>query len=89
MQSHSNLTTRSSKEIADWIIEWIARETDRPKDNFNATDDITAIGLSSIQALQMSGELADWIGIDIDPAAAWEYPTIETFSEYISEQIPR
>ena len=70
------LQTTDLRALREWIIRWVAGELGvRPQevDCEAAFDDM---GLSSIQAVSMAGELEEMLGLKVDPDVAWEFPTI-------------
>jgi acyl carrier protein len=44
-------------------------------------------GLSSVAAVSLSGELSDWLGIELSPILAYEYPTVEALARYLAGQV--
>ena len=41
-------------------------------------------GLSSMTAVLMTGEMEDWLGRTLDPTLPYDYPTIETLSQFLA-----
>ena len=38
-------------------------------------------------AVEMSGEIEDWSGVELTPMVAWEHPTIAKLTDYIVGEI--
>ena len=43
-------------------------------------------GLDSVAALALTTELEQWLGIEVEAAALWYYPTIAEFAAYLVEE---
>jgi acyl carrier protein len=45
---------------------------------------ITTYGLDSKDAINLSGDLEEWLGQSFSPSLIWKYPTIEKLALYLS-----
>jgi acyl-CoA synthetase (AMP-forming)/AMP-acid ligase II/acyl carrier protein len=70
--------------VKTWLCQWlIARvgidpaeiEMDRRFDDY---------GLDSLTAVELSGELEDWSGVELTPTNAWEHPTVTSMAELVA-----
>lgn len=70
--------------IRDWLSQWLISrvgiepveiESDRRFDDY---------GLDSLTAVELSGELEDWSGVELTPANAWEHPTIASMAQWVA-----
>ena len=43
------------------------------------------MGLSSIDAVELSSDLEKWMGGSVPPSIAWNYPTINTLATKLSD----
>ena len=77
---------RSAQEIQEWIITWLSKELEVEATEFNIEEEFVNWGLSSRQAVILTGELGDWLELELDPSLAWEYPTIKQLTEYLAQQ---
>ena len=73
-------------EIQAWLVAWLARELEVEANDIGLDEEFINLGLSSRQAVLMSGELEDWLGLTLDPSLAWEYPTIAQLSTALAAQ---
>ena len=62
------------------ISEWLAIDARE----INIQEPFASYGLSSIAAISLAGDLADWLGVELSPILAYEYPTIESLTRYLS-----
>jgi acyl carrier protein len=77
----------SATTIQDWIVAWLARELPLPEDSIDPFGTFESLGASSLQVVLMTGELADWLGREVDPAAVYDYPTIAAFATHIESRL--
>ncbi|WP_445174313.1 AMP-binding protein [Microcoleus sp.] len=75
--------TFTEKEIQAWLISNLAIYLKIPSDEIDIQESFAAYGLDSAVAVSMTGELAEWIGYDLGLTLLWEYPTIETLTQYL------
>jgi len=85
-QTNTQVSQKNVKEIEDWLVSWLAKELKMETKEIELQEQFVNLGLSSRQAVILTGELEDWLGFEIDPALAWEYPTIKQLAQYLSEQ---
>ena len=72
----SNNATRSPHEIEAWIAGALERRIGTPVAEIDRDLELNAYGLDSVEAVILGGEIADWLGIDVDPAIVIEHPTV-------------
>jgi acyl carrier protein len=41
-------------------------------------------GLDSLAAVELSGELEDWLGLELTPILAWNYPTPQRLAQHLA-----
>lgn len=87
MNAHA--PTQREQSIQDWLVnrlaEWLAMDARE----ISILEPFASYGLSSIAAVSLSGELSDWLGIELSPILAYEYPTVERLARHLAEQIER
>ncbi|MEO1133146.1 MAG: acyl carrier protein, partial [Cyanobacteria bacterium J06639_1] len=44
-------------------------------------------GLDSSAAIGMTGDLEEWLGYDIDATVLYDYPTIQSLSQYLGKNL--
>lgn len=64
------------ERIVVWLREYIADILGMPVEKIDVDASFQQLGLDSSAAVGMTGDLADWLGVEIDSAAAYDYPTI-------------
>ena len=76
---------KSYDEIRAWISTEIAEILECDIDSINPEQEFSSMGIDSLVAFSMTGELSEWIGEDLSATLLWEYPTISSLSQKISE----
>ena len=75
---------RTSADIRDWLRSAIARELGVSAAEIDVHTPFIEFALDSLVAVQLSGQLADWLGSKISPMVIWTYPDIDSLSEYLA-----
>lgn len=76
---------KSTQEIERWLVEYLAKELKIPAAELPRNEPLTNLGVSSRQAVMLTGELEDWLGKPVDPALAWEHPTVSELAKALAE----
>jgi acyl carrier protein len=50
-------------------------------------DEFASLGVSSAEAVIMTGDIQVWLGVGLDPALAWQHPTIRAAAVEIARQL--
>jgi len=69
-------TTRPTRDIQEWLVDWVARETGADPATIDKEELLVNYGLSSRQAVVLTGEGSDWLGRDLPASLVWDYPAI-------------
>ncbi len=75
----------STEEIAEWLTQKMASELAISIHQVHPDTPFADYGLNSMAALNITGEMEEWIGTDISATLLWDYPTITSLSEYLSK----
>jgi len=76
-----------AENIQAWIVSYLAEVLEIDPDEIDAEIPFDQYGLDSAVAVGMTGDLEDWLGKKIDPTLLYDYPTIESFSRHLAEEI--
>ncbi len=80
-----SIVTQTVEEIQEWLIENIADRLDIDPKDIDIDEPITDLGLSSREAIMLSGELEDWLGYELPPELLYEHPEIKPLSEILAQ----
>ncbi|TCJ93546.1 acyl carrier protein [Nocardia alba] len=82
----ATITTHSAT-TEDWLIERVADYTDRAPHQVDPTIPLAELGMDSVSAVALCGEIEDRWLLDIDPTLVFEYPTIAAIATYLTAEI--
>lgn len=77
----------SKPEIQDWIIDYVANLLEIDPEDIDTTIPFDRYGLDSSAAVGLTGDLEDWLGLEIDPTLLYDYPTIESLAEHLGSEL--
>lgn len=69
------------EQLKSWLTEWVVKVTDLPVEEVSENKPLEALGLSSRDAVILSGELETLLDTRLDPTIAYEYPTIASLAQ--------
>ncbi|MEG3436744.1 hybrid fatty acyl-AMP ligase/type I polyketide synthase [Pannus brasiliensis CCIBt3594] len=75
---------RQQGSIESWLRENIARRLGISPRSIDPREPLASYGLDSLSVIRLSAELEDWLGRKLSPTLAYDYPTIEALSAYLS-----
>jgi len=75
---------KTRQEIENWMVAFLAKELKLRPDEIPLDETLTDLGLSSREAVFLTGELEEFTGHPVDPAIAWEYPTIRSLANHLA-----
>ena len=73
--------------IEAWMAQWLVVRAGVDPDLIDLETPLAEFGLDSMTAVELSGEVEDWSGVELTPAVAWDHPTIARMSRFITEQL--
>lgn len=79
----------SVSELQTWMATYVAHLLDIHPDLVDITLPFDRYGLDSSAAVGMTGDLEDWIGIELDPTLLYDYPTISALAQHLIEEVER
>lgn len=82
--AHKNLP--KAVEIQNWIISYLAELLEVDQEAIDITIPFDRYGLDSSAAIELSGDLEDWLGRELVPTLLYDYPTVEALAKHLSEE---
>lgn len=73
--------------IEAWLTSRIVAYGAVSPEAVTPTADLTDLGLDSVYALSLCGDIEDEFDIDVDPTIAWDHPSIRELAAVLSEKI--
>ncbi len=75
---------RTARDIEGWIAAYLARILEVDPREIDRRRPFAEYGLDSLSAVTLSGELEEWLGRELSPTLAWDYPTIDALARHLS-----
>ncbi|MFD4369029.1 polyketide synthase Pks13 [Rhodococcus sp. NPDC058521] len=75
-------------QLRDWLREWIADATGQPVTAITDDRPMEEFGLSSRDAVALSGEIEELVGVTLTATVAYQHPTIASLATRIIEGEP-
>ncbi|WP_333618875.1 polyketide synthase Pks13 [Dietzia sp.] len=72
-------------QLREWLRNWVAQTTGQDAAGIDDDAALETYGLSSRDAVTLSGELEDKLGWPLDATVAYNYPSIAALAEYLVE----
>lgn len=82
----SEWRTRTAREIEQWLVAHIARELRCGPAAICPSEPFAALGLNSVQAIGLTGELETWIGQNLPATLVWDYPNIRALAAHLATE---
>ena len=91
--NNSNIGSTSRVEaIQGWLIDKLAELLEIEPNQIDPARDFEEYGLESAEAINLSGDLEDYLGCRLPPTLLWDYQNIESLARYLansnSAQVP-
>src|SRR5262245_22271466 len=74
----------TEEKIQDWMVSYLRRSLKISAEEIDLTTPFASYGFDSLAAVTLTNELKDWLGIELPPTLAYEYPNIQLLSKHIS-----
>ena len=75
--------------IIDWLVTHLAAALKLTPDQIDIRQPFSHYGLDSVQAVSLAGDLETWLDRSLPPTLVWDYPTINSLADYLSDAPPR
>jgi acyl carrier protein len=73
-----------SQALQEWLRERVAAYGDVPADDIDVDAQLTDLGLDSVYALTLCGDIEDAFNIEIDPSVIWDHDTIRALADALA-----
>ncbi|MBD2566550.1 AMP-binding protein [Anabaena lutea FACHB-196] len=81
----NNLSNIIKLGIQDWLVSWIAKEKKLDIKEIDPNQSLTYYGLSSLDSMNLHGDLETWLGYSIVPDWLWDSPSMDALAKQISQ----
>lgn len=86
-KSDATASNYTAESIAAWLTKWIADELKIVSNSIDTHKSFVYYGLDSVTVIVLSSDLEVWLGRELSPSIAWNYPTIATLAQHLAEEL--
>lgn len=79
------MTTIATEDIERWLASRVVAYGKVAADTFTVDTPLGELGLDSVYALTLCGDIEDEYGLEVDPTIVWDYPTIRELAGGIAD----
>jgi acyl-CoA synthetase (AMP-forming)/AMP-acid ligase II/acyl carrier protein len=72
--------------VRAWLVEKLSRQLNIAAKQIDARRPFAEYGLDSAAVVGLAGDLEDYLGRELSPTLVYDYPTIESLSQYLAER---
>ncbi len=73
----------TATEIENWLVDHIANRLHISKANIRGSTPFVELGMSSLDAVEVTAELSQKLEQDLSPTAVYQYPTISALARWL------
>jgi acyl carrier protein len=77
----------TTDDIVGWLVRWLAQSLSVAASEIDIREPFATYGLTSLNAVEMSGDLERWLGARLPPDLAWNYPCVESLAAHLAAHI--
>ena len=77
----------SQAEIQNWMCNYVADLLEVDISQIDVTIPFDRYGLDSSAAVGLAGDLEDYLEEELDPTLLYDYPTIESLTNHLVEEL--
>ena len=78
------MTSKTVEEVQKWIINWLQDNAGVSYDSIDLDKSFADYHLDSITSIELSYDLEEFTGKELDVTVAFNYPTINKMSAYLA-----
>ncbi|MGK8524857.1 acyl carrier protein [Nocardia asteroides] len=72
--------------VQSWLVERVADYTGRAPHEVDPVVPLAELGMDSVSAVNLCGEIEDRWSLRVDPVLVFEYPTITDIAAYLTAE---
>jgi acyl carrier protein len=77
----------AAQDIQDWLVSKFSELLSLSADEIDVFKPLDSYGLGSIQAVSLTGDLEDWLGLTLPATLLWDYSTIDVLARHLAEEL--
>ncbi len=84
LAAQSPVTTAAETDIINWLKYAISRLLSIDEETIDISRPFASLGLDSLTAVRLSGDLQQWLGRPVSPTLAYDYPTVSALAAHLA-----
>lgn len=72
-------------DLLSKLCEYVGSLLNIPPDQVDVDKTFDRMGLDSSAILALTGDLEEWLGVNLDPSVGYDYPTMDLLAGHIAE----
>lgn len=84
ISSSSQSAGLTATAVQEWLTHYLSNLLDIKPDDIDVETPFEGFGLDSAAAVAMTGDLEDWLRVELDPTLVYDYPTVEKLSNHLA-----
>jgi amino acid adenylation domain-containing protein len=77
----------TEERVSRWLAEWLAQQLGLRATAIPVGRRFADLALSSLQAVELSGDLRRWTGVDLAPTIVYEHPAIDLLARHVADAV--
>ena len=73
--------------LYDWLVNWLVSYLHVSKESINDHCAFSDLGVDSVGAVTLAGDLEAGLNCDLEDTLLWDYPTIKDLVNYLEENL--
>ncbi|MET8429537.1 acyl carrier protein [Nocardia sp. NPDC004860] len=83
---HTHTAAGAAAPIIEWLVERVAGYLDQPAYSVDTTLPLAELGLDSVSAVSLCGEVEDEWDLELDATVVFDHPTIAELAGFIANE---
>lgn len=82
-----SLTTGTTDvaQLQQWVVGRVAFYLQMAPADIDPTSSLADLGMNSVYAVSLCGDIEETYGFEVEPTLAWDYPTAVAIAGYLHE----
>lgn len=79
---------KTEREILELLVTRVAEALEVEPEAVDVDADLASLGLDSIRAFHLAGDLAEWLDRDLSPTLLWDHASLRSVAEALASEGP-
>lgn len=80
-------TPTSLEDLRAWLTACVANYVTASAEEIEPTTPMSSYGLDSVSAISLLVEIEDHFGLELEPDAVWQHPTIDALAALLGDRV--